>query len=259
MEQGSFKDFESVRLKATYEMDIGNKHFRPGETILFFEKIQIAGLQELHSRIAARGGFDNRAHVWWDTTKEIQLSFSRGVFTPQQFALMTNARMCETAPNYGIPVTMREVLESDENGQITCKYTPAHNTYVYNASTGDSISFTQTGNVLTIDTPYLNVIIDYEFDYTNDTKIVLIGQRLINGYVSLEGWTRVKDDTTGQVVTGLIKIPHLKLMSDLSIRLGTQASPIVANFQAIGVPVGSRGNSYVSEWYYLSDDLTSDL
>jgi len=259
MEQGSFKDFESVRLKATYEMDIGKKHFQPGETLLYFDKIQIAGLQELRSRVAARGGFDNRAHVWWDTTKEIQLSFSRGVFSKEQFSLLTNAKMYEISANYGILVTQREYLESDANGYITCKYTPAHNIYVYDASTGTSINFTQDGKKLLISSPYTNVIVDYEFDYQGKGTLLTIGRRLINGYVSLEGQTRVKDDTTGQVVTGLIKIPHLKLMSDLSIRLGAQASPIVANFQAIGVPVGSRGDSYVSEWYYLSDDLTSDL
>lgn len=48
-------------------------------------------------------------------------------------------------------------------------------------------------------------------------------------------------------------------MSDLSIRLGTQASPITANFNAVGVPVGSRGDSYVSEFYLLGDDIDSDL
>ena len=48
-------------------------------------------------------------------------------------------------------------------------------------------------------------------------------------------------------------------MSDLSIRLGAQANPVVGNFKAIGVPVGSRGNSYVSEFYFLSNDIDSDF
>jgi hypothetical protein len=49
---------------------------------------------------------------------------------------------------------------------------------------------------------------------------VKVGRRLIEGYLRLEGKTRLKDDNTGQVVTGLIVIPRLKLMSDLSMRLG---------------------------------------
>ena len=67
------------------------------------------------------------------------------------------------------------------------------------------------------------------------------------------------DDTTGQVVTGIIKIPKLKLMSDLSISLGAQASYAVGNFQAIGVPVGTRGSSYVSEFCLLETDIDSDF
>jgi hypothetical protein len=48
-----------------------------------------------------------------------------------------------------------------------------------------------------------------------------IGRRAFNGFLELEGKTRVKDDTSGQITTGIIKIPQLKLMSGLSIKLGT--------------------------------------
>ena len=88
---------------------------------------------------------------------------------------------------------------------------------------------------------------------------IQIGKRLFNGFVELEARTRVKDDITGQIVTGLFKIPKLKLMSDLSIRLGAQATPVVANFSAVGVPVSSRGNSSVAEFYILNNDIDSDF
>jgi len=60
-------------------------------------------------------------------------------------------------------------------------------------------------------------------------------------------------------VTGIIKIPKLKLMSDLSIKLGIQASPVVGTFKAVGIPVGSGRSSYVSEFCFLEDDIDSDL
>jgi len=41
-----------------------------------FDKIQIAGLNEVKDYVAARGGFDNRAHVFWETTRELNLTFS---------------------------------------------------------------------------------------------------------------------------------------------------------------------------------------
>lgn len=105
----------------------------------------------------------------------------------------------------------------------------------------------------------MEVIVNYTFNYINSVFDYKIGQKLINGFVELEGRTRVKDDVSGQVVTGIIKIPKLKLLSELSVRLGDQASPVVGRFQAMGVPVGSRGNTYVSEFIILGDDIESDL
>ena len=259
MENFGFKDFESVCLKATYNIEIGNKIIEEGETIAFFDKIQIAGLNELKEKVSANGGYGNRARVWWDTTQDVKLTFSQGIFSKEQFALLTNSRLVNIGNDEYVSVSMREVLESNEDGEIECKYTPARNIYVYRVEDGSKLAFTQNGNKLIIDRSFVDVIVDYEFDYIGDGQIIKIGQRLLTGFVSLEGKTRVKDDTTGQVVTGIIKIPHLKLMSDLSIRLGAQANPVVANFSAVGVPVGSRGNTYVSEFYLLGDDIESDL
>jgi hypothetical protein len=56
---------------------------------------------------------------------------------------------------------------------------------------------------------------------------MVVGRPLTNGYLSLSGKTRVKDEITGQVTTGIINIPKLKLMSDLSMRLGDNATPIM--------------------------------
>ena len=257
--QFSFKSFENVRLKATYNMEVGNRHIEEGETIAIFDKIQIAGLSETVARVTANGGFDNRAHVFWETVQEQKLTFAQGIFNKTQFALLTNARVIENGNEAPLMLTLREMLESDADGKITLREVPLQSIFVYDVNNGGRLEFIQDGNVLTISTPYTDVIVDYNYNYSNNAEVFLLGSKYFNGFVSLEGLTRVKDDTTGQVVTGVIKIPHLKLMSDLSIRLGAQANPVVANFMATGVPVGSRGNTYVSEFYLLSDDIMSDL
>jgi hypothetical protein len=48
-------------------------------------------------------------------------------------------------------------------------------------------------------------------------------------------------------------------MSNLSIMLGPNAVPVVGNFSAMAIPVGPRGNTYVSEFFVLNDDIESDL
>lgn len=259
MEVGSFKDLESFRIKATYNLKIGNREFEPGETIVYIDKIQMSGFNEIHSLISANGGYENRARVYWETTKETNFAFKNGVFSKEQFALMTNSRMVEKDEGDVVKISEREYVESDENGIITLKNAPAHKIFVYDKETGKKLSFTQDKNRLLIPDSYKDTIVDYEYDYAGNTQLVKIGQRLINGFLELEGRTRIKDDTTGQVVSGIFRIPHFKLVSDLSIRLGVQANPIVASFKGIGVPVGSRNNTYVSEFYYLSDDIGSDF
>ena len=139
------------------------------------------------------------------------------------------------------------------------KYTPVQNIFVYDKETGEKLEFQQDDDTLTIEDSYKEVIVDYEFFYTGDVKLVSIGRRLLTGFIELEGFTRIKDDITGEVITGLIRIPKLRLMSDISMRLGAQANPVVANFQAVGVPTGAKGNTYVAEFCYLGDDILSDF
>lgn len=266
----SFKDFENVHLKATFNLEIGNKTFLKGEPICTFEKIQIAGLNDLNERISANGGYGNRPRVYWDTLKEQHLTFSQGVFSTTQFALFVNARLLEVDSDPGLDLTEKENLETDEYGVIKLKHIPLRDLYIYDGESGAKIiNYTVDENEIVIQKlndqeqlvpdSFKQVIVYYVFHYENKSQLYRLGTRLINGFVELEGRTRVKDDTTGRVVTGIIHIPHLKLMSDLSIRLGTQANPVVANFSATAVPVGSTRNAYVSEICFLSDDIESDL
>jgi hypothetical protein len=76
-----FKELYSVSLKATYSTEVGGNLIEPGETIAAFDKIQIANFQELKNTASANGGFDNRGHVFWDTTKEIKINFTQGIFS----------------------------------------------------------------------------------------------------------------------------------------------------------------------------------
>lgn len=255
----SFKDLEKVSLKATSNIEIGNKQFVQGETLAYFDKIQIASLDEVRDVRVAEGGYGNPSLVFWDTTKELRLRFTQGVFSEEHFALLTNARLIEQV-NVPILIGEEEIKETSEQGTITLKHAPVGTIFVYNKNTGARITnFTVSGATLTFESPYLEVLVRYNYNYINKIYDYKIGRRLVNGFVELEGRTRVKDDVSGQVVTGILKIPKLKLLSELSIKLGEQATPVVGRFDALCLPVGSRGNTYVTDFVILSDDIDSDL
>ena len=256
---GSFKSLEVVRLKATYNIEIGNQEFEEGETIALFDKITISGLNELKDVVAARGGYGNPGLVYWETTKELHLNFSQGVFSKTHFGLLTNSKLITIEEEEPILITKTEELESNENGFLTPTEVPQDQIFVYDKETGEKLEQYRVGDLLAIGKPFVNTITTYRYNCMSGGTIARIGQRLLNGFVELEGKTRVKDDTSGLITTGIIRIPKLKLMSGLSIRLGAQANPVVANFSAVGVPVGSRNQSYVAEFIFLNDDIDSDM
>ena len=256
----NFKELYSVSLKATYPIEMGGCTVEPGETIAHFDKIQIANFQEIKSFASANGGFDNRGHVFWESTKEIRINFTQGIFSKTQLALMSNSSLINSEGDELIPINARESYESDAEGKIILKHTPRESVCVYDLNTGKKLTnLTRDNNVIYLDEPYKTVIIDYWYDYNNGFSIMCVGKPLINGYVSLVGKMRVKDDEAGKVTTGIIQIPKLKLMSDLSIRVGSDAIPQVGRLDAIAVPEGARGQTKIMEVIFLNDDIDADM
>jgi hypothetical protein len=198
--------------------------------------------------------------VWWEETKEIRISLNQGVFSRDQMALMTNANLLVNDGRSIIPVHCREVVETGSDGNVRAKHSIQEPIFVYEKETGAKITdFTYANNIVTINQSYKEIIIDYYYNYDNKYSVLSFGRGLTNGYLELEGKTRVKDDITGQVTTGIIKIPKLKLMSNLSMRLGQDVAPVVGRLDAVAVPTGERGQKKIMELIFLSDDIDSDM
>lgn len=255
-----FKELYEVSLKATYPIEMGDRRIEIGETIAVFDKIQIGNFEEKKSFFSANGGYDNRAHVWWEETKEVRVSLAQGVFSKDQLVLMTNAKLIDNEGQSVIDINHRETVETNEEGKAIVKYPIKPPVFVYDTATGKKITdFTYTDNSITIGQNYKEIVVDYYYSYDNGYSVLSFGRMLTNGYLSLEGKTRVKDDITGQVTTGIIKIPKLKLMSNLSMRLGQDAVPVVGRLDAIAAPTGERGHKKVMELIFLNDDIDSDI
>ena len=256
----SFKELYEVSIKATLPIEVSGTKIEAGETIASFDKIQIANFQEIKSIASANGGWGNRAHIFWETTKEVKISFSQGIFSKIQLALMTNAQLINNEGKQIIPINKREEFESDEHGKITIGRTLQQPVFVYDKATGKKITdWTSTTDSILLNEAYKSVIVDYWYDYDNGCQTMTIGRPLTQGYLSLIGKMRVKDDITGKVKTGIIKIPKLRLMSDLSMRVGSDAIPQVGRLDAVAVPEGGRGQSKVMEIIFLNDDIDADM
>ena len=256
----NFKELYEVSLKSTLPIEVSGTKIEAGETIASFDKIQIANFQEIKSVASANGGWDNRAHIFWETTKEVKINFSQGIFSKIQLALMTNAQLVNNEGEQIIPINKREEFESDEYGKVVVGRTLREPVFVYDKATGKKITgWTSTTDSIMLNEAYKSVIVDYWYDYDNGCQIMTVGRPLTQGYLSLVGKMRVKDDITGKVRTGIIKIPKLRLMSDLSMRVGSDAIPQVGRLDAVAVPEGGRGQSKIMEIIFLNDDIDADM
>ena len=256
----SMRELERVFLKTTYPIEIGKKQFEAGETLCIFDKIQIANFMEIKKRTTAHGGYADRDRVFWEDTKGIDITFSQGIFNELQFGLLCDGNLIYTKNGEKLLLPRQVYTESDENGFVYFEYEPVGNFFVYNKKTGEKIKDFEVVDSKTIKvSPYLEVVLDYSFNYYGGAKTLCVGDRLIEGFLCLEGTTRVKDDISGKVRTGILKIPKLKLMSDLSMRLGKNANPVMANFRVMALPVGERGNSMAMSLVFLNDDIDSDM
>ena len=261
MEQSiGFKELYEVSLKATYPIEVNGETIEVGETIAVFDSIQLANFQEIKDIVTARGGHSNEGLIWWENTKEIKLSFSQGVFSKTQLALMINAKIFTKKPQQAISVQKIECLESDESGDIVLSQIPSQHLFVYEKDTGKKIKdWVRQENTLNITQPFKEVVVDYCYDYFNGGTYMQLGTPFAEGTFSLSGKTRVKDDVTGKVTTGIINIPKLRLMSDLSMRLGNDATPQIGRFDAVAIPVGGKGEKKVMDIIFLNDDIDADM
>lgn len=267
----SFKELYSCRLKSTYNIEVAGKIIEPGEVIADFDKIQIANFNEIKSHIAARGGYMNEPQVVWDATQQLNIEFTQGVFSKTQFAILNNSKYLEPVQAHIELIGEREKLETDIEGKIQLKQIPHCDVYVYDGKTGARFDRVGEGTpywkynggkeiqIVDQEVEYRELIVDYCFQYTNATSILKVGKEFTNSFLQLEGKTRVKDDETGKVKTAVLRIPKLKLMSDLSIRVGKQANPQVGHFRAIAYPAGSQGNKEAMRLIFLDDDIDSDM
>ena len=256
------KELYDLSLKVTYPIEMAGRIFEPGEVIARFDKIQLANFKEVTSRVSANGGFDNRSHVIWEDPKEIQLSFTQGIFSARQFALLSNARLIDIPSEEGVLISCHYSGESNEDGKILVDKQDISDVFVYDAKTYEKIipkSVDFKNSEIAIDSKYRNIEVDFNYRYYNKVTSCILGRKLIQGYLQLEGKSRVKDDITGKTRTAILRIPRLKLVSDLTMRLGREATPVLANFNAIGLPVGGKGSKKIMELLFLNDDIDADM
>lgn len=256
-ELNGIKELYDIIIKTTYPMKIGDRVLEKGEVVAAFDSIQLGNLKEQQKLVAASGGIHNIPRVFWKSPKPLEITFVNGTFSKHDFEVFNNAGFIKEN-DMPVELTKRLYLESNENGIITLSNN-IKNIFIYDDDRNKINDYNIENNKIINLSPFTFYNIDYTFDYINPYNKFMIGQDIATGFLELECKTQITNIYTNKKQTMILKIPKLKLTSNMNLILGEKASPLVSEFTALGIPTGNKGNEYVLEGFLLDEDIDSQL
>lgn len=288
------KELYDVSIRLNSPIEIGQRKYDINETILKFDKAEIAQVQENKERKAATGGRYNSPLVDWEIDKNMTFAITHGVLSPISYALLSNSQLkCpkfKSVPyqetlhtiedeNYCyvelkfIPNAIQDKIGAQPNPnfeplpmgrrpELLLKPLPPSKVkwiYCYDADTGYLIkNFEIYGNRVFFKASHRRVCIDYTFTYEDKIMVLEVGNRLLGGYLRIDGKMSVKDEKSGKVTTAILELPKIKLSSNLSMKLGKNYdSSVVSDFYFTGYPDENHYGT-VANLTFLDTELTGD-
>lgn len=294
MAELGIKELYEVSIRATQPIEIDGIKYDINETVISFDKAEIANLDETKYMRAARGGESNMPLVFWETDKKMDFSISKGTLTPQSWAVLSNSKLrtinkasvffkekvhvveheigliatLTHIPNYqgkfGVQGNPKnKPLPLGRQPDLELKPVPPKKDcllFLYNEDGKKIKDFEVKGNQIRLFEPAREIYADYTYDFTGETKVLKIGERIFNGFFSLTGKMSVKNDETGEVTTAVIKMPKIKLSSSISIQFGSSYSSCsVDEFHFSSYPEEEvRNKKSTCEIMFLDEELTKD-
>ena len=284
------KELSEVVLKAHDPMRFGSRYLEAGEPVLYFEKVNMAVLNERQSTIMARGGWSNMPRVIWEDRSEVQFSLTEGVMSSISMGILLSASITEAKQSKeSLLIPKREGPFELEDGCIYITHQPvlypAKKVFIYQYERG--VAQKKVYGQLDPENNKYNsfleeteicikvfedkertkqadatkeYIVDYYYEYNEEALLYTIQKERFNGLFTLEGKFYSKDENDGLNYTNLIYMPKVRVVSDINLRLGERADPTTSVFNIIGLPenVGGNKKSKILEITRLSEDIDAE-
>lgn len=290
------KELYDVNLRLNKPLEIGGRKYDINESVLSFSMAELASLTQQKHSTSARGGYLNPAWVNWDEDHELKFGITHGVLSQKSWSLLANSQL-KNAKSCSVSYSEElHTIEDNEYTYIDLKYVPNNCEqmgvqpnpnfeplpmgrreelmlkplpptktrwiFCYDAETGERIrEFQIFYNRVFFKKDYKKISVDYTFDYMEDITVINVGERLFNGFMRLDGKVSIKDQKTGEVATGILELPKIKLASDFSLRLGKSYDvSVVSDFFFVAYPEEDkrRGQQSVAHFTFLDRELTGD-
>ena len=290
------KELYEVVLKANAPMNFGSRKVEVGEPILYFEKVNMAILNEQSRPIMVRGGWGNMPHVIWEDRSEMTFSLSEGVMSSIGMGILTSATMTKHEKDGNLYVQKRETFDSledlnqsarekatlEEKKNIPYRFEmfkkPMLNKkifcYEYDREAIQKkredfdlaiVNEGEKNEKTFLEIPYSgqesgNFLVDYYFKYGKEALIYLIEKERFNGTFLLEGKFYTKDENDGLNSTNILTMPKVRVVSDINLRLGERADPTVSVFNIIAMPDrAEESENLLMKIVRLDEDIDADI
>ena len=291
------KELYDINIRLNQPLELGGRKYDVNETILSFERADIAQIQEIKTYKGATGGFNNNILLDWETDRQATFGISHGVLSPSSWAILSNSKLNKKEKKSVSFKEQLDVIEDDDYWFVLLKYIPNHVDgtwglqgnpenepmpmgrrewlplkplppqkdkflFCYDMETGKRImKFDVCGNKIVFKGEHRKVMVDYTFDYSDGITELSIGNRLFNGFLNLTGKMTTKDYFSGEPKTAIIEIPRLKISSNIAMKLGAYYDdPVVSDFYFIGYPQEGRlpEDTKIMNITFLDKELTGD-
>ena len=255
-EQYGIQQIHSVCIKATCPIQIGDKWFGKGETILYLSDVEGGRLREETTTRAAEGGQNNPRLVQWLTHNNVNFLISKGVLSKRDFNYLLDSNIVHRED---VVVSTREIHTASSEGMIRLEHEALPGIYCYD-SQGNKISVAREDNNILVDEQYYEqeITVDYSF-IIEDAHEYSIGKNFLsNIIVKAEIQFLLKDDNDGEEHTGILVIPTANIVGDINLIMGKKATPIVGDFaiQSVQSKTESREERSNYKLIILDRDIT---
>ena len=279
------KELYEVVLRAKTPMQFGERRLEADEPVLYFENVSMSLLTQQATPIMARGGWANLPRVIWEDRSEVTFTLQEGIMSSISMGILLSAKVTSGAQQEEpLLVSKREepqvLYEHDGKNILYLTHKPVmyptKKSFIFEYA-HDVAQRKVYGKLLEGEDPLgrsrvavyedkdctINAdinkqyIVDYYYQYNKQALIYTIQKERFNGLFTLEGKFYSKDENDGLNYTNLIYMPKVRVVSDISLRLGERADPTVSVFSIIGLPenTGNDRKGLIMELTRLSEDI----
>lgn len=261
------KDIYQGALLAGTPMTINSHKFEENDVLIYFDSIQQITFSEDSDSTSAKGGFNNRDQVMWNTTKGVDCQLQTGRISKLGFGII-NQTILNNINNIK-SIRQFDTIKLDISGEGQLKHTPITDNEkkkikVYEMFNGvmgrEILDYSIEGSTIKIETTDItDILVDYWFYYNTNANSINIGEKTLNGFFKFVGKFYYSDEQGSSRKTAIIEIPKLIITGEFDINFSRNASPLVSLFQFKAVPLGDREKTKTVEVFYLDEDIDGEI